>query len=571
MTHIEPRADVTTEVQSCKTEEPVADSDKNKKSKRKLSGEKGVKRKKSIRTKDDAQEGETRDIVESNKTESTPANQENQPELINPTGQKTPTKTAEIQEEITHAQKMNEDNENRTMPRKDSSENTTSHEGLNEKTEMENQDTITKQHSNDKKLEKTKKSIGDDNLTKETPDRKSERRSSDDKKKRRRRSLQAESEKSTSEEALKSDESSTQDREEKATLDQIESEKTDVSTHCVEKQKHREVVDESKPEPENYQFNESQKTTKIDETKHDNQIPKSRADDMDSMRVSDEQQPTPSPRSRKKLPIVERPTFESQLTKRSTSTGTSVKLTCSYTGVNVRVRWFKDGQLLLPSDKLMINTAQEGITSLRINSTTSDDSGQYTCILSNSYGECESNATVTVFEVPKPIEPPKRERKRSAALQVESPETEPPAIESRPKLLRKPIIETRLRSRTADLGSSVQLMCSFSGADYQVKWQRNGYDIRIDGTKYKCSESDGFAYLSIFNVDRDDCDEYKCIVSNSTGQTESVCDVKIQDDGSSKMNDQLKRKAKKDEQNYLKAATKTTSHTPIRMTSIKGK
>lgn len=216
------------------------------------------------------------------------------------------------------------------------------------------------------------------------------------------------------------------------------------------------------------------------------------------------------------------------------------------------MQWYKDGQPLQTTNNVNINTAQEGITSLRISAITLNDAGQYVCTMSNSHGECESSATITVFEPPSEIEPPIKQerRRRSSTAQKRSKLIEQPTeAKLSPKILRKPIIETRLRNRTADLGSSVQLMCSFSGCDYQIKWLRNGEELRPDENKYKISESEGFAYLNILNIDKADCGEYKCVISNASGHTESTCDIKIYDDGSAKINEQSKRKAKHHDQN----------------------
>lgn len=355
--------------------------------------------------------------------------------------------------------------------------------------------------------------------------------------------------------------------EEKAIYDQIESEKTTISTAT-------DVDTESEAIKTKLNVNvEGTLKPKIADVSGSDET-------ADTLRIGKSQEelstltPTPALRSRKKLPTIERPMFESQLTNRSSSTGSSAKLTCSYTGAKVRVQWYKDGLPLQITNNVNINTGQEGITSLRINAITLNDAGQYTCALSNAHGECESNATITVFEPPSEIEPPiKQERRRRSSTtqkQVKSID-QPMKAEFSPKILRKPIIETRLRNRTADLGSSVQLICSFSGCDYQIKWLRNGYDLKADKSKYKISESEGFAYLNILNIEKDDCGEYKCIISNASGHTESTCDIKIYDDGSSQLNEQLKRKAKKDEQNYLKASPIVATNTPITLSHIKGK
>lgn len=65
--------------------------------------------------------------------------------------------------------------------------------------------------------------------------------------------------------------------------------------------------------------------------------------------------------------------------------------------------------------------------------------------------------------------------------------------------------------------------------------------------------------------------EYKCIISNASGQTQSTCNIGLYDDGSSKLNEQLKRKAKINEQNYNDSSAFIETHSPITLSRIKGK
>lgn len=229
-------------------------------------------------------------------------------------------------------------------------------------------------------------------------------------------------------------------------------------------------------------------------------------------------------------PNESKPTFESRLTNRHVSFGSSTKLTCSYIGHHVRVQWFHNGKRLLPNDKFNINTAQSGITSLRITNINFDDGGQYSCNLSNTYGECESCSTITIFE--EPVQPVVIERRQSKQrLTLDADEMNLIHAQSQRmnkiKIVPKPVIESRLRNRTVDANANVQLMCSFSGRNCSVRWLKDDLQIRNDDIKYRSSESEGFAYLHIMNVDANDGGEYRCTISNTGGQSETSCHITI--------------------------------------------
>lgn len=100
------------------------------------------------------------------------------------------------------------------------------------------------------------------------------------------------------------------------------------------------------------------------------------------------------------------PRLHSHIRDVTISEGHNVKLTCTASGPELNIKWFKDGNPVekTPRTRILVN---EGILSLEIIRAAPTDSGEYTCALSNQNGEASTSAIVTVYEIIKedPIPP----------------------------------------------------------------------------------------------------------------------------------------------------------------------
>lgn len=92
-----------------------------------------------------------------------------------------------------------------------------------------------------------------------------------------------------------------------------------------------------------------------------------------------------------------KPIFDTRLTNRTSAAGAPIKLTCSFSGSNVRITWMKDGDLVDRSSKYRVYE-EDGLSTLEIQQSTIQDSGIYVCIASNSNGEVETSSIVTIYE-----------------------------------------------------------------------------------------------------------------------------------------------------------------------------
>ncbi|CAH1707186.1 unnamed protein product [Chironomus riparius] len=99
---------------------------------------------------------------------------------------------------------------------------------------------------------------------------------------------------------------------------------------------------------------------------------------------------TPETR-RKRMPI-----FIARLKNRSAPENSILKLTCAVSEPEVTARWTKNGMILKDTEKYLIENSN-GVLSLEIKNACFQDAGEYYCFVSNSCGEIETSAFVTIF------------------------------------------------------------------------------------------------------------------------------------------------------------------------------
>lgn len=100
------------------------------------------------------------------------------------------------------------------------------------------------------------------------------------------------------------------------------------------------------------------------------------------------------------------PRIHSHIRDVTISEGNNVKLTCTASGPEMNIRWYKDGNPLEKGPRTRI-LANEGILTLEVLRSMATDSGEYSCVLKNQNGEAQTSAIVTVYEIIKddPIPP----------------------------------------------------------------------------------------------------------------------------------------------------------------------
>lgn len=92
------------------------------------------------------------------------------------------------------------------------------------------------------------------------------------------------------------------------------------------------------------------------------------------------------------------PRIHSHLKDVTVEEGHNVKLTCTVTGPELNIKWYKDGNPIEKSPRVRI-LVNEGILSLELLRSLPTDSGEYTCSLKNNNGDASTSAILTVYEV----------------------------------------------------------------------------------------------------------------------------------------------------------------------------
>ncbi|KAL8164797.1 UNVERIFIED_CONTAM: hypothetical protein K2H54_007083, partial [Gekko kuhli] len=175
-----------------------------------------------------------------------------------------------------------------------------------------------------------------------------------------------------------------------------------------------------------------------------------------------------------------------------------------------RLYWFKDGQPLHASDRLL-KTDKREFHALEVLNVTKKDAGQYSVFISNSAGSAYS----------------------AARLVVKGPgEEEKPEKEVRGQLVPPRFLE-RFTNKKVKKGVSITLSVKVEGspppAVMWLKEESHGEDIlwiKSDTPGYKLASSNLQHSLILLDVKKEYSGNYTCIASNEAGQ--SICSASLE-------------------------------------------
>uniref|UniRef100_A0A3B4Y2I6 Ig-like domain-containing protein n=1 Tax=Seriola lalandi dorsalis TaxID=1841481 RepID=A0A3B4Y2I6_SERLL len=172
--------------------------------------------------------------------------------------------------------------------------------------------------------------------------------------------------------------------------------------------------------------------------------------------------------------------------------GSIVKLQGTIKGsAPITVKWMKDSEILRNDDPNIKVVFENNVASLSITTVAISHGGKYLCQAENEAGQQKCEATLTVQEPARIVEP------------------------------------TESISVTA--GDSATLECTLSGSpELKVKWFKDGKEM-ISGRKYKMTLKDNIATMKILTAEKGDTSEYKIDVSNKVGKDQCTCSVTVLD------------------------------------------
>lgn len=91
---------------------------------------------------------------------------------------------------------------------------------------------------------------------------------------------------------------------------------------------------------------------------------------------------------------------------------------------------------------------------------------------------------------------------------------------------RNPAFDLYLTNRSVCEGATVKLTCCVSGQNCKIRWYK-GDELLTVGRKFKMHECEGLVNFEVHNATLEDSGEYRCVVTNANGHTEtsSIVDV----------------------------------------------
>ncbi|XP_036374692.1 obscurin isoform X10 [Megalops cyprinoides] len=180
-----------------------------------------------------------------------------------------------------------------------------------------------------------------------------------------------------------------------------------------------------------------------------------------------------------------------------------------------RVYWFKDGQPLRPSDRILV-LEEKGLHSLEILEVTREDMGEYSAYISNAAGSAYSSARLLVLAPGEHLP------------------DEAGKIKGAKELLVPPRFLERFPNRKVKQGASITLSVKVEGSPVPlITWLKEESPedvlwIKSDTPGYKVAGSDRQHSLILMDVGKQHTGTYTCIATNKGGQ--SICTAHLEVD-----------------------------------------
>ncbi|XP_073935097.1 myopalladin isoform X2 [Castor canadensis] len=210
------------------------------------------------------------------------------------------------------------------------------------------------------------------------------------------------------------------------------------------------------------------------------------------------------------------PIFDKRLKHFRVTEGSPVTFTCKIVGIPVpKVYWFKDGkQISKRNEHCRMRREGDGTCSLHLESTTSDDDGNYTIMAANPQGRisCSGHLMVQSLPIRSRLTPAGQSHRGRSRVQERDKE---PLQERffRPHFLQAP------GDMVAHEGRLCRLDCKVSGLPPpELTWLLNGQPVLPDASHKMLVRETGVHSLLIDPLTQRDAGTYTCVATNKTGQ-----------------------------------------------------
>ncbi|XP_037351812.1 myopalladin [Talpa occidentalis] len=210
------------------------------------------------------------------------------------------------------------------------------------------------------------------------------------------------------------------------------------------------------------------------------------------------------------------PIFDKRLKHFRVTEGSPVTFICKIVGIPVpKVYWFKDGkQISKRNGRCKMRREGDGTCSLHIESTTSDDDGNYTIMAANPQGRISCSGHLMVQSLPIRSRLTSDSQSHRGRSRVQEKDKEP--IQERfyrPHFLQAP------GDMVAHEGRLCRLDCKVSGLPPpELTWLLNGQPVLPDTSHKMLIRETGVHSLLIDPLTQRDAGTYTCVATNKTGQ-----------------------------------------------------
>ncbi|KAG1714523.1 Muscle M-line assembly protein unc-89 [Nymphon striatum] len=200
----------------------------------------------------------------------------------------------------------------------------------------------------------------------------------------------------------------------------------------------------------------------------------------------------------KKAAVSEEPIMKKELQPTELVEGKTGELKAEISGVpKPEVKWLKDGQEIIPDNRLHLIESPEGQVSLLMDEVRPEDAGEYQMVAKNDAGEASSSAPVSV-------------KPKKAGVSEE------------------PIMKKELQPTELVEGKSGELNAEISGDPKpEVKWLKDGQEIMPDYRTHLIESPEGQVSLLIDKVRPKDAGEYQLVAKNDAGEASSSAPVSV--------------------------------------------
>ncbi|XP_062957826.1 myopalladin isoform X2 [Cynocephalus volans] len=210
------------------------------------------------------------------------------------------------------------------------------------------------------------------------------------------------------------------------------------------------------------------------------------------------------------------PIFDKRLKHFRVTEGSAVTFTCKIVGIPVpKVYWFKDGkQISKRNEHCKMRREGDGTCSLHIESTTSDDDGNYTIMAANPQGRISCSGHLMVQSLPIRSRLTSAGQSHRGRSRVQERDKEPLQERFfRPHFLQAP------GDMVAHEGRLCRLDCKVSGLPPpELTWLLNGQPVLPDASHKMLVRETGVHSLLIDPLTQRDAGTYTCVATNKTGQ-----------------------------------------------------